>query len=499
MDVFDYPSKTKLNAADIVIFGGTGDLASRKIVPALYFRLREKQLPSESRVWLIGRHPLDANAFDEHLRHVCDAFIPKQDFSEAAFEALKARLHYLAFDATDAAGYAQLAEHIQSDARPVRVFYLATPAEIFGTISQHIKAAELINDETRLVMEKPIGRDLASFKTTNEAVLSCFSEEQIYRIDHYLGKETVQNLMVLRFGNNLLERVWNGDAIDHVQITVAEDIGVGERFGYYDNYGALRDMVQNHLLQLLCLLAMEAPPYIHPTAVRDEKLKVLRSLRIIDAGNVHTHTVRGQYAEGTVNGVHAASYKSDIGGNDSHTESFVAMKVHVDNWRWSGIPFYLRTGKRLPQRYSEIVIQFKPVAHNIFPHQKEMPDTNKLVIRLQPDEYVNLQINTKVPGPGGYRLKPVNLNLSLAEEFEGRYPRAYERLLMDVIRGNLTLFMRTDELEAAWQWVEHILQGWEQTRQVPHAYAAGSWGPDAASKLLANDGRSWYGDKTRKE
>lgn len=485
-------ASTELEAADIVIFGGTGDLSLRKIVPALYYRLMAGQLPEKSRMFFLGRGEMDEAGFNAMLKKACDEFVAKADLTPEGFTHLSKRCQYCQLDAKSAKAYHALKTLIEKDARPVRVFYLATPADIFGPICEQLRDAGMITPTSRVVMEKPIGHDLESFNTINHAVLACFSEEQIYRIDHYLGKETVQNLMVLRFGNALFGRVWNKDAIDHVQITVAESIGVGERYSYYDHYGAMRDMIQNHLLQLVCLLAMEPPVRLSADTVRDEKLKVLRALRPITAQDVKDCSVRGQYRAGTVGGQAVGSYIDDIDGKSSDTETYAALKVHVDNWRWSGVPFYLRTGKRMQERYSEIVIQFRNVPLNIFPHQSAFPENNKLIIRLQPDESISLQMNTKVPGPGGYRLKPVNLNLSLAEEFEERYPEAYERLLMDVVRGNPILFMRTDEVEAAWLWAESLLNAWEESGMRAQAYPAGSWGPDAAAALIARDDRYWY-------
>ena len=483
-----------LDAADIIVFGGTGDLSLRKIMPALYYRHKEGQLNPDGRIFALGRHEMEQDAFLALIHEHCQTYVKKQDFEDAVWRDFAAHLTYIAIDAQEKATYKALANTLNGTPRDIRVFYLATPASIFGPICQHLRGYDLITPNTRVVLEKPLGYDLASFCAINNAVLECLSESQVYRIDHYLGKETVQNLMVLRFTNNIFERLWNSDAVDHVQITVAEDIGVGSRGGYYDKSGALRDMVQNHLLQLLCLVAMEAPSQINPNSVRDEKLKVLRSLRPIEHQDVTHHTVRGQYRTGTIDGKPAQSYLQDIEQNASDTETFVAIKAHVDNWRWSGVPFYLRTGKRMAQRFSEIVLQFRPVPHNIFPGLTSQPATNKLIIRLQPDESVKLQMTTKVPGPGGYRLKPVFLNLSFADAFHDRYPDAYERLLMDVVRGNPTLFMRSDEVEAAWEWTERILHGWEAARQAPQPYTAGSWGPSDAFVLMARDGNKWHED-----
>ncbi len=482
----------QLNPSDIVVFGGTGDLSLRKIVPALYYRLKDEQLHAQSRIFLLGRAEMNRKQHLDSLRTACQNFIAPADLTQADWKRLEDRLHYIQVDAKNAEHYKTLKAALEDKPRTVRVFYLSTPANVFGAICQNLHTAKMVTDGTRVVLEKPIGYDLNSFNQINNSVLECFHEKQIYRIDHYLGKETVQNLMVLRFANNVFERIWNGDAIDHVQITVAEDLGIGERAGYYDDSGALRDMVQNHLLQLLCLTAMEAPAVITADGVRDEKLKVLRALRPITMEDITTHTVRGQYREGAIRGMAVRSYLDDLGKKESSTETFVAIKAHIDNWRWSGIPFYLRTGKRLFKRYSEIAIQFKQVPHNIFPNQDRSPSANKLIIRLQPDESVKFQMVTKVPGPGGYRLKPVNLNLSLSEEFDERYPDAYERLLMDVVRGNQTLFMRTDEVEAAWIWTEHLLSGWKKKKVKPTLYQAGSWGPEDSYGLIARDGRAWH-------
>ena len=479
---------SQLSPSDIVIFGGTGDLSARKILPALYYRLRDGQLPEDSRVVVLGRKPMSREEYHAVLRHNLEEFVNPEDFSETDFSKLAAQVFYCELDAREGTHYAGIRTLLEHSPRPVRVFYLATPADIFSVICGHLKQEGLITPDTRVVLEKPIGKDLHSFCEINNAVLQYLNEKQVYRIDHYLGKETVQNLMVLRFANNVFERMWNADVIDHVQITVAESIGVGERGGYYDHSGAMRDMVQNHLLQLLCLVAMESPAQITPDAVRDEKLKVLRALRPIPPEFLSHCTVRGQYVAGDSK----PGYLEEIKKTASDTETFVAIKAHVDNWRWSGVPFYLRTGKRMPQRYSEIVIQFKRTPHNIFPTQGDDIESNKLIIRIQPDERVQFQMNTKVPGPGGYRMKPVNLNLSFADEFHERYPDAYERLLMDVVRGNPTLFMRSDEVEAAWIWTEYLLKGWQERDMKPKTYAAGSEGPREAEALMVKDGRAWH-------
>ncbi|MCC7260848.1 MAG: glucose-6-phosphate dehydrogenase [Alphaproteobacteria bacterium] len=482
-----------LTPTDIVIFGGNGDLALRKIMPALYHRLRDGQLPKTGKIIGVARKEMSRKDYVALVREAFGQYVPKADFDKNVWKAFSDRIFYAHVEAQEAGSYGELKKLL--DDKPVerRMFYLATPASVFGPISYNLHATGLANERSRVVIEKPLGHDLESFREINNAVLECFSEQQVYRIDHYLGKETVQNLMVLRFANHMFERLWKGDAIDHVQITVAETVGVEARESYYDKYGALRDMVQNHLLQLLCLVAMEPPAQISPDAVRDEKLKVLRSLRPITDKDVAWHTVKGQYKEGKLKGKSVPAYRKEV-GRASDTETFVAIKAHVDNWRWSGVPFYLRTGKRLAERFSEIAIQFRPVPHHIFPDQDSDPETNKLIIRLQPDESVKLQMVTKVPGPGGYRLKPVNLNLSLADTFNERTPDAYERLLMDVVRGNPTLFMRSDEVEEAWKWTEGILNGWKKTGQEAKSYVAGSWGPQDAQALMERDNRKWHED-----
>lgn len=483
---------SSLSNSDIIIFGGSGDLTLRKIIPALYHRIRDGQLPADSRIIGVGRHDITREEYIAKLEEAARLYIEPALFEEALWQQITQITDYAVLDATDASSYELLKTLINTSPREVRVFYLAVPATIFGDICQNLKSNDLITPLSRVVVEKPLGYDLESFKAIDNAILACFDETQIYRIDHYLGKETVQNLMVIRFANNLFERMWNGDAIDHVQITVAESIGVGGREGYYDNSGALRDMVQNHLLQLLCLIAMEPPAQVTPDAVRDEKLKILRALRPIDKSNVTHETVRGQYVSGSIDGTPSDSYLKDVNNKESQTETFVAIKAHIDNWRWSNVPFYLRTGKRLSRRYSEVVINFRPVPHQIFPDTTGEMDTNKLIIRIQPDEGMKLEMISKTPGPGGYRFKPVYLDLSMAEAFDERYPDAYERLLMDVVRGNPTLFMRSDEVEAAWRWIDRIQDGWKETQQPAQLYSPGSMGPNDSIALMARDSRRWH-------
>jgi len=472
----------------MIIFGGAGDLSIRKLLPALYMAHLHGNLPRSTHIIAVGRHPYTREAYVEFVQQQSQAFIDAKNLEPKAWQEFLQLLHYVALDATDREGYARLAECARRQA--TRVFYLATAPTIFTDICDNLSSCGLIDEASRVVLEKPLGHDLDSARAINDAVGRHFGESQIYRIDHYLGKETVQNLMVLRFGNGILEPLWRTPTIESVQITVAETVGVGSRAGFYDGTGALRDMVQNHLLQLLCIIAMEPPVSLDPDAVRDEKLKVLRSLRRMGLGDIARDTVRGQYGVGAVNGEAVKGYReeNDV-PTDSRTETFVALRAHVDTWRWANVPFFLRTGKRMQKRLSQIVIDFADPPFSIFP---DAPRTraNRLVIQLQPEESVQLQVMAKQPGSGMHML-PVNLNLDLQSAFSQRRAEAYERLLIDVVRGRLTHFMRRDELEAAWAWADPILEGWQELGEKPLNYPAGSWGPDAAAALLARQGLRW--------
>jgi len=479
---------------DLIIFGGTGDLAMRKLLPALYHRDRDQQFVDDSRIIAVGRSPL---SHDEYLGTVEAALrenLAEGEFDQEQWQALARRIHYVDADATTPDAWGDLVELLTGYEDRVRVAYLATAPGLFGAIAEGLRINALITEHSRIVLEKPLGRDLESASTINDRVGACFAENQIYRIDHYLGKETVQNLLALRFGNSLFEPLWRRGAIDHVQITVAEELGVGGRIEFYDNVGALRDMVQNHLLQLVCLTAMEPPSSLHHDAVRDEKIKVLRALRPIDADGAKTNTIRGRYTAGAVDGKTVPGYAEELGKEESDTETFVALKLEINNWRWSNVPFYVRTGKRLKHKLSEIVVQFQDVPHSIFPEQQFNVLPNRLTIRLQPDEGVKLSVMAKEPGPGGFDLRPVSLDLSFEETFGLRYPDAYERLLMEVLRGNPALFMRRDEVDAAWEYVDSIIEAWQSSRQKVESYVAGTWGPTAASMLLDRDGRNWHND-----
>ncbi len=473
-------------AFDLVVFGATGDLSLRKLFPALLHRYLDGQIPENSRIIGAARGEMSTEAFRDIVQEARKKFAPDACADEKKCDAFLKLITYVQLDAqAPAKEWGDLGKALEGGGDKVRVFYLATAPALFVTIAQRLGEAKLATPNSRIVLEKPIGRDLASAREVNAGVGAVFDEHRIFRIDHYLGKETVQNLLVLRFANTMIEPLWNRDHIDHVQITVAEQIGVEGRGDYYDKSGALRDMVQNHLLQLLCLVALESPNSMDADAIRAEKLKVLSALKRINAKDAAAKTVRGQYRAGLAGGKAVPAYTDEITGNSSNTETFVAIKAEVDNWRWAGVPFYLRTGKRMSARRSEIVVQFKPTPVNIF--GAGGPD--RLVLRLQPDEAVDLWINIKEPGPGGLRVRQVPLNVSYAE-LNVRYPDAYERLLLDVVRGNLSLFMRRDEVEAAWSWAEALLAAWDGAEVQP--YNAGTNGPLASALLLDRDGRAWW-------
>ncbi|MFG1509474.1 glucose-6-phosphate dehydrogenase [Saccharospirillum sp. HFRX-2] len=486
---------TASSPCNVVIFGGNGDLAIRKLLPALYNLDRTGYLGDNTRVIGASRTDLGHDGYLDLVKQGLDQFVDRAQWDEAVWERFSKRLTYVAVNAREPETFKNLAAELDQDfSCQDTVYYLSTAPDFFGEISRNLNEAGLVNSSSRVVLEKPIGKSLASSKVINDGVSEIFAENNIYRIDHYLGKETVQNLLAVRFANALFEPVWTNAHIDNVQITVAETVGVEGRWGYYDDSGALRDMIQNHLLQLLCLVAMGVPVSLDADAVRAEKLKVLKSLQTMSLDKVRRNTVRAQYAAGNVGGKAVPGYKEEEGGKpNSQTETFVAIRADIHNWRWRGVPFYLRTGKRLPARYSEIVIQFKDVPHSIFPEGSNLA-SNKLVIRLQPEESIQLNMMNKLPGLGeGMQVTPVTLNLTMPDHIaDSRVPEAYERLILDVIRGNSTLFVHRDEVEAAWVWADAILDGWKQSTVAPHSYPAGSWGPQAAFELVARDGRSWH-------
>jgi glucose-6-phosphate 1-dehydrogenase len=485
-----------VEAFDLAVFGATGDLSQRKLLPALYHRDQAGQIPPGARIIGVSRRKLSDADFAAFAKAALEAHIPAAERNAKEIETFLKRLSYVPLDTAQDNGWDGLAKALKPGEDRIRVFYLATSPDLFGPICERLGKNKLVTPKSRVVIEKPVGKDLESARAVNDAIGKVFPERRVYRIDHYLGKETVQNLMALRFANALLEPLWNANHIDHVQITVAETLGVESRAGYYDTAGALRDMVQNHMLQLLCLVAMEPPRSIDADAVRDEKLKVLKSLRPIIAHNGANMTVRGQYRAGASAGGAVPGYLDELGSPASKTETFVALKVEIGSWRWNSVPFYLRTGKRLPERVSEIVVTFKPIPHSVFDDAAGPIDSNRLVIRLQPNEGVKLWLMIKDPGPGGMRLQHVPLDMSFAEAFGVRNPDAYERLILDVVRGNQTLFMRRDEVEAAWAWIDPILDEWAKSADLPKPYTAGTWGPAAAVALIERDGRTWHEDDT---
>lgn len=480
------------NLCDITIFGGHGDLAFRKLMPALYYLCIDGYLTHQSRIVTVTRTAMENETHIGLVRSKLLEFLAPGEFDEGRFERFRQQLHVVTVDFGDETSYQGLKALLDLHPERERVNYLSTSPAFFGAVCKALSRWELVTPQSRVVLEKPIGRDLKSSRVINVEVLNYFEEKQIYRIDHYLGKDTVQNIMALRFSNRFFMPLWDSNNIDHVQITVAESVGVEGRWGYYDDYGAMRDMIQNHLMQLLCLVAMEPPCSLDADSVRDEKVKVLRSLRPMSPADIEQKTVRAQYASGSSNGEPVPGYLQGEGVAESTTETFAALRVDIDNWRWNGVPFYLRSGKRMRQRNSEIVIQFKTVPHSIFANKGNCISENKLVISLQPKESIQLKLMNKIPGLSEQmRLQQVELELN-APVNTAHKPDAYERLLLDVIRGNPTLFMRLDEVEAAWKWADTILEGWAENSVPMKSYSAGTDGPSASIQLIARDGRSWH-------
>ncbi len=480
-------------ASTLLLFGATGDLSRRMLLPSLYGLDSDGLLPRDLRIIGTARTDLDDEAFRQRAREALMEHLPSGFFHDGIASRFLDRLQYVPLDINDPRGFERLAERIGDPCHGVAIF-LSTAPSLFRPTIDGLERAGLACPTVRLALEKPLGTDLESSREINDAVAAAFPEERTFRIDHYLGKETVQNLLALRFANLLFEPLWNSAHIDHVQITVAETVGLEGRADYYESSGALRDMVQNHMLQLLALVAMEPPTDFNATAVRDEKVKVIRSLRPITTSDVETHTVIGQYTRGAINGEPVPGYAEEA-GHESPTETFVALKAHIDNWRWKGVPFYLRTGKRMPVRDTEIFIQFKDVPYSIFASRGATTRPNKLVIGLQPEETIGLHLMAKTPGldRDGVRLREIPLDIGLANAFsEYRRRIAYERLLLDLIEGDPTLFVRRDEVEAQWAWVDRIRAAWAAKGMTPRPYAAGTWGPSAAIALTERDGISWH-------
>ena len=474
---------------ELVLFGGLGDLALRKLMPALFLLQRDGRLPG-GRILAVTRKALEVDEFKSMIEGALKRHVAKEYLEREAMDAFLAKVESFTLDVTDASGYAAMAKALSKD-DVNRLFYMATGSDLYTPVCAGLHKAGLICAQSKIVLEKPIGHDLPTAQAINDTVAKYFNERQIYRIDHYLGKETVQNLMVLRFANSLFESQWNQHFIDHIQITISEQLGVEQRAGFYEQVGAMRDMFQNHLLQLLCITAMEPPAELEPDAVRDEKVKVLKALKPITGSAINENVVRGQYDSGVADGKPVPRYRDEPGVHPkSLTETFIAAKVEIDNWRWAGVPFYLRTGKRLAERACEIVVQFKEIPHSIFPLQHKNTMANKLIFRLQPDEGVRLMLCEKRVGPG-MNVRPMNLSLNPSNQRQTRVPEAYERLLYDALTGNATLFLRDDELIEAWRYVDPILSQWQEQEQRPEPYTAGTWGPAAATLLLARDGRLW--------
>jgi len=479
-------------ACDFTIFGVLGDLSRRKLLPSLYQLDRAGLLHEDTRIIGVARHEISRDEFVAGVEKSLKTFI-REPLDEEVVRRLTARLCYVLINLDVPGEYSRLREVIDQEKR-VLINYFSVAPFLFDDICAGLARADIITPRARVVLEKPIGRDLASSKEINDVVARVFSEEQVYRIDHYLGKETVMNLLALRFANSIFTTNWDHNTIDHVQITVAEQVGIEGRWGYFDKAGQLRDMVQNHLMQILTLVAMEPPVNLHGDSLRNEKLKVLKALRPITRENVENKVVRGQYGPGFIKGKPVAGYLEEEGGNpDSSTETFVAIRVDIDNWRWADVPFYLRTGKGMATKRSEVVINFKRLPHNIFSDSYRNLPPNKLVIRLQPDEGVEIEMLNKVPGIGkGVQLQRTLLDLSFSEAFsEERIADAYERLILEVMHGNQALFVHRDEVERSWRWIDSIQDAWAGCNEPPKSYPAGSWGPVASVALLARDGREW--------
>lgn len=491
--------ESKTEPCDFVLFGTLGDLARRKLLPSLYQLEKAELIHPDTTILGVARQTISNKEYIKQVKDNIEKF-SGVELCEETWARFSARLSYVKVDMKDYDSYSVFCDQVDPDR--VMVCYLATPPSIYGDICKGLDKAGIIDDSVRVVLEKPIGHDLASSKVINEQVAEHFKENQIYRIDHYLGKETVLNLIALRFANSIFATNWDHNCIDHVQISVSESVGIEGRWGYFDEAGQMRDMVQNHLLQVLSLIAMEPPTTLDADSIRDEKLKVLKALRPINATNYQQSTVRGQYVNGFVKGTEVPGYLEEPDANtESQTETFVALKVEIDNWRWAGVPFYLRTGKRMPTKVSEIVIYFKRQPHNLFGDSFAKLPPNKLVIRLQPDEAVEITVMNKVPGlstTGSMDLQKSKLNLSFSEAFaDDRIADAYEKLLMEVMLGNQALFVRRDEIEQAWTWVDSILSAWKGSNEPPEAYQAGTWGPVASIGLLARENRAWYESKTK--
>jgi len=482
------------NPFDFVLFGGTGDLSLRKLLPALYFRHCEAQLANDGRIICVARRELDTDAFRALISEQVIQHIEQEHFKQNVWDEFIKRVFYIPIDLTTIEGYDNLGQMLKGREDLARIFYLSVAPNLFATICEKVREAGLITDASRVALEKPLGRDRQSANEINDQLAQSFAESQIFRIDHYLGKETVQNLMALRFGNAFFEPLWRRERINDVQITIAESLGVGTRGGFYDQTGALRDMVQNHLMQLLVIMAMEPPVSVDPDAVRDEKIKVVRALKPLVGMDAVQNTVRGQYKAGAyADGAVPGYLDNETVPDDSTTETFVAIRAEVESWRWAGVPFYLRTGKHMESKLTEIIINFRKVPHSIYETSDGYSTPNQLVIRLQPEESIRMRVYVKAWGDD-MQLQPVHLNLDFNDVFKKRQMIAYERLCIDIIKGNQTLFMRRDEVDAAWAWIDPIREAWETHQVEPKGYTAGTMGPAASNALISKEGLKWYED-----
>ncbi len=480
-----------MSGVDLIIFGATGDLSARKLFPALFQLDAAGLLPDDLRIIAVGRQEQTTEAFhNELLARMSSA--KRQSISDTAWQQFAQRLTYMSADFSAPSAFSGLQAEL-SESR-TSLFYLATPPSLFATICEQLSADGCLAGSCRIVLEKPIGESLDTSREVNETLAQFFDEQDIYRIDHYLGKETVQNLLVLRFANRFINSQWDQSCIDHIQITVAEKVGIEGRWAYYDGVGQLRDMVQNHLMQLLCLVAMEPPNSLEAESIRDEKVKIVKALRPIDALSVKDHVVRGQYSQGVIDGESVPGYFDEEGceAQGSDTETFVAIKAHVDNWRWSGVPFYLRTGKRMPDKVTEIIIQYKALPHHIF-GEGESAEPNRLIIRLQPNEGIEMTMVSKRQSlRDKLSLQTHTLNFDFREDGEiDRIPDAYERLFLDAINGDPSLFVGREEIEESWRWCDQLISACQQCGVKVNAYQAGSWGPSKSELLIDRDGRNW--------
>ena len=478
---------------DIVVFGGGGDLSLRKLMPALYRAFHEGQLAAKTRIFATCRHREEVDKYYETVALALQQYLTPEEFSVEAWDSFKTFLHpILLYIAKLDDNWDALKKVLNAEPSKTRIYYLAIPPAIFGTCCQRLSEARLISPTSRLVVEKPLGYDFDSAEAINNEIATYFDEDSIYRIDHYLGKETVENLLAIRFTNLIFEQLWNSQSIDHVQISISETVGLEGRSGFYNEAGAMRDMVQNHLLQLLCLIAMESPNKMNAKSIQAEKIKVLEALRPITGDDVDTNTVRGQYVAGSYNNELVSGYLEELNCHSSETETFVALRAYIDNWRWARVPFYLRTGKRMKARCAEIVIQFKDVAHKVYGDAAGRLSPNRLVIRLQPEELIQLTMMSKNLDNMEMHLQPATLNMNFSDTYTRFRSDAYKRLILNAASGDTSLFISREEIQHAWAWIDPIIEAWKDSKSSPNLYRAGSWGPDESVELLAADGRSWY-------